>query len=67
MNGKNAALNQFDSMQKLREILEFAELPEVDACSVELFQIFDIFITENENATTGNTKIISSSEPVRQN
>lgn len=55
LNGKNAALNQFNSMQRLRELLEFAELQEAEVCSVELFQIFARFITEN--ATKGKDKV----------
>lgn len=46
-NGTIAALNQFDTFQKLRELPEFAELPEVDARTVELFEIFSRLIIEN--------------------
>ena len=56
MNEKNAAMNQFKSMQKLRELPEFANLQEVEVCSDELFQIFARFVTEN--ATTGKEKLL---------
>ena len=56
VNGKNAALNQFDTMEKLGELPDLAETTEVKLRSIELFQILTRFITEN--ATTG--KDISS-------
>lgn len=54
VNGKNAALNQFNNMQRLRDQPEFSSLSEDEVCSVELFQIFARFITET--ATTGREK-----------
>jgi hypothetical protein len=46
VNGKNAAIQQFDSMQEKRKQPVFAMLTEIYLCSVELFQIFARFITE---------------------
>ena len=54
VSGKNVALNQFNSMQRLREHPEFADLSEDEICSVELFQIFARYVTET--ATTGEKK-----------
>lgn len=54
LNGKNAAVNQFNSMQRLRELPDFNNLTEEEVCSVELFQIFARYITET--ATTGKEK-----------
>ena len=54
VNGKNAALNQFNNLQRLRDQPEFSSLSEDEVCSVELFQIFARFITET--ATTGRKK-----------
>jgi hypothetical protein len=46
VNGKNAAIQQFDSMQVKRKQPPFSLLTEFYACSIELFQIFARFITE---------------------
>ena len=39
VNDKNLALNHFKSIQRLRELPEFA-LPEDELCTTQLFQIF---------------------------
>ena len=54
VNGKNAALNQFNTMQRLRDQPEFSSLSEDKLCSVKLFQIFAGFIIET--ATAGREK-----------
>lgn len=56
VNEINAALDHFNSIQKLRELPEFAGLQEVEVCSDELFQIFARFITENP--TTKKDKLL---------
>ena len=54
VSGKNVALNQFNSMQRLREQPEFTDMSEDEVCSVELFQIFARYVTET--ATTAKDK-----------
>ena len=54
VSGKNVALNQFNSMQRLREQPEFTDMSEHEVCSVELFQIFARYVTET--ATTAKEK-----------
>lgn len=55
VSGKNVTLNQFNSMQGLREEPEFTDMSEDDVCSVELFQIFARYV--RETATTTKDKI----------
>ena len=54
VSGKNVALNQFNSMQRLRKQPEFTDISEDEVCSVELFQIFARYVTET--VTTAKDK-----------
>ena len=40
VSGENVALNQFNSMLRIREQSEFTDMSEDEVCSVEVFQIF---------------------------
>ena len=51
VTGKNSASAKLNSMQRLWEHPEFADLSEDEVCSVELFQIFARYVTETP--TTG--------------
>ena len=54
VSGKNVALNQFNSMQRLRDQPELTDMSEDEVCSVELFHIFARYVTET--ATTAKDK-----------
>ena len=56
VSGKNVALNQFNSMQRLREQPEFADLSEDEVCSIEIFQIFARYVTETATTATAKDK-----------
>ena len=56
VSGKNVALNQFNSMQRLREQPEFTDLSEDEVCSIEIFQIFARYVTETATTATAKDK-----------
>jgi hypothetical protein len=58
VNGKNAAINQFNAKQRLRGISEFADMTEEEVCSVELFEVFARFVTESATTGKDNKKLL---------
>ena len=56
VSGKNVALNQVNSMQRLREQPEFTDLSEDEVCSIEIFQIFARYVTETATTATAKDK-----------
>ena len=56
VSGKNVALNQSNSMQRLREQPEFTDLSEDEVCSIEIFQIFARYVTETATTATAKDK-----------
>jgi hypothetical protein len=63
VNGKNAAINQFNTMQRHRGLSDFAEMTEEEVCSVELFQVFARFITESATTGKDNNKLLMKELP----
>ena len=58
VSGKNVALNQINSMQRLREQPEFSDMSEDEVCSVELFQIFARYVTETATTSKDQNEML---------
>lgn len=58
VNGKNVAINQFNTMQRQWGLSDFADMTEEEVCSVELFQVFARFITESATTGKDNNKLL---------
>lgn len=58
VNGKNVAINQFNTMQRQWGLSDFAKMTEEEVCSVELFQVFARFITESATTGKDNNKLL---------